>query len=99
MTLCFTMAIVVFLFYPVGVAVFAPWTTPMLTTHQETAQKTLEEVDFLFDPSRNIWVFRDRQACKVGAIFDRDMTHGEALTKFDGKEIESARVDHIESVP
>lgn len=41
-------------------------------------------------------MFRDRQARKVGAIFDRDMAHGEALTKFDGKGIGSAQVDHVE---
>ncbi|KAJ5212470.1 uncharacterized protein N7498_004116 [Penicillium cinerascens] len=78
MTLCFTMAIAVFLFYP------------------ETAQKSLEEVDFLFDKSRTVWVFRDRQARKVGAIFKRDMAHGEALTEFNDKRIDSAHIDHVE---
>lgn len=71
----------------------------MLTIQQETAQKTLEEVDFLFDSSRNVWVFRDRQACRVGAIFSRDMAHGEALTQFDGKKVDSAQVGHVEFVP
>lgn len=63
---------------------------------QETAQKSLEEVEFLFDKSRTVWVFRDRQACKVGAIFDRDMANGEALTEFNGKGTDSAQVDHVE---
>lgn len=53
-------------------------------------------MDFLFDKSRTAWVFRDRQARKVGAIFERDMAHGEALTEFDGKAAGSARVDHVE---
>ncbi|KAJ5307460.1 hypothetical protein N7476_008116 [Penicillium atrosanguineum] len=78
MTICFTMAIVVYIFYP------------------ETAQKTLEEVDFLFDKSRTAWVFRDRQACKVGAIFDRDMSRGEALTEFNGKGTGATQFAHVE---
>ncbi|KAJ5546660.1 hypothetical protein N7494_004245 [Penicillium frequentans] len=78
MTLCFTMAVVVFFFYP------------------ETAGKSLEEVDFLFSKDRTVWVFRDRQARKVGAIFERDMAHGEALTDFDGKIAGTSHVDNVE---
>ncbi|KAJ5698573.1 hypothetical protein N7462_000578 [Penicillium macrosclerotiorum] len=77
MTLCYTMAIVVYLFYP------------------ETAQKTLEEVDFLFSKDRTIWVFQDREARKVGAIFERDLAHGEALTEFDGKGTIAAHIDNV----
>lgn len=56
----------------------------------------MEEVDFLFSKDRTIWVFRDRQARKVGAIFERDMAHGEALTDFDGKGIGMTHVDNVE---
>jgi hypothetical protein len=52
---------------------------------QESAVKTLEEMDFLFSKDRSMWVFMDNEATKVGALFDRDMAHGEALTAFDGK--------------
>lgn len=51
--------------------------------YPESAGKSLEEMDFLFSPSRSIWVFKDKEATKVGAIFERDMEHGEALTVFD----------------
>lgn len=40
-------------------------------------------MDFLFAKDRTAWVFLDRQATKVGPIFERDMAHGEALTVFD----------------
>lgn len=53
-------------------------------------------MDFLFDKNRTVWVFRDRQARKVGAIFKRDMAHGEALTEFNDKRIGSAQFDHVE---
>jgi hypothetical protein len=42
-------------------------------------------MDFLFSKDRSIWVFMDNEATKVGALFDRDMAHGEALTAFDDK--------------
>jgi hypothetical protein len=51
--------------------------------YPESARKSLEEMDFLFSPDRSIWVFLDPGATKVGAIFERDMEHGEALTVFD----------------
>lgn len=50
--------------------------------YPESSGKSLEEMDFLFDKSRTIWVFTDRQARKVGALFERDLAHGEALTAF-----------------
>lgn len=54
-------------------------------------------MDFLFTKDRTIWVFRDLEAKKIGAIFERDMTHGQALTAFDtGKEI---GLTQVESVP
>ena len=46
---------------------------------QESAGKTLEEIEFLFMKTRSPWVFRDKEATKVGALFDRDMANGEAL--------------------
>lgn len=63
-------------------------------THQESAGKTLEEMDFLFTPDRTPWVFQDRSATKIGAIFERDMAHGEALTAFDAGK--AAKVDDLE---
>lgn len=51
--------------------------------YPESAGKSLEEMDFLFSPTRSIWVFKDKEATKVGAIFERDMEHGEALTVFN----------------
>jgi len=51
--------------------------------YPESAGKSLEEMDFLFSPARSIWVFKDKEATRVGAIFERDMEHGEALTVFD----------------
>lgn len=50
-------------------------------------------MDFLFK-GRTVWAFRDRQASRVGAIFERDLAHGEALTDFDGK----PRTQDIEDV-
>jgi hypothetical protein len=37
-------------------------------------------MDFLFAKDRTPWVFTDKQATKIGAIFDRDFEHGEAFT-------------------
>ncbi|KAH8812732.1 general substrate transporter [Xylogone sp. PMI_703] len=68
----------------------------------ESAGKTLEEMDFLFIKGRTPWVFLDHEATKVGALFDRDMTHGEALTAFDEKTMVTGKVEHIsqaEAVP
>lgn len=50
---------------------------------KESAGKTLEEMDFLFTKDRSPWVFKDREATKIGAIFQRDMASGQALTAFD----------------
>lgn len=50
--------------------------------YPETAGKTLEEIDFLFDKDRSPWTFKDRQATKVGALIERNMDQGEALTAF-----------------
>lgn len=61
---------------------------------QESAGKTLEEMDFLFTPDRTPWVFQDRSATQIGAIFERDMAHGEALTAFDAGK--AAQVDDLE---
>ena len=49
-------------------------------------------MDFLFTPGRSPWVFKDKEATKVGALFDRDMLHGEALTSFDPNPISEKTV-------
>ncbi|KAM0247630.1 hypothetical protein ACHAQJ_009770 [Trichoderma viride] len=51
--------------------------------YPESAGKTLEEMDFLFTKGRSPWTFLDREATKIGALFQRDLEHGEALTVFD----------------
>jgi hypothetical protein len=51
--------------------------------YPESAGKTLEEMDFLFTKGRSPWTFLDREAIKIGALFERDLAHGEALTAFD----------------
>ena len=51
--------------------------------YPESAGKTLEEMDFLFTTGRTPWTFLDREATKIGALFERDLAHGEALTTFD----------------
>jgi hypothetical protein len=53
-------------------------------------------MDFLFAKDRTPWVFTDKQATKIGAIFDRDFEHGEAFTAFNEKEVDG--VDHLERV-
>jgi hypothetical protein len=52
-------------------------------------------MDYLFMKGRSAWVFMDKEATKIGAIFERDMTHGEALTVFEDK---SAEFGHVEKV-
>lgn len=52
-------------------------------------------MDFLFVKGRSPWVFMDHEATKVGALFDRDMAHGEALTAFDEKALATGQVEHI----
>ncbi|KAL1964869.1 hypothetical protein VTN77DRAFT_6371 [Rasamsonia byssochlamydoides] len=68
--------------------------------YPESAGKTLEEMDFLFTKDRTPWVFLDREATKIGAIFERDMAHGEALTTFDrvSKVMETEQVAHIDDI-
>ncbi|KAJ5814850.1 hypothetical protein N7474_006627 [Penicillium riverlandense] len=51
--------------------------------YPESAGKTLEEMDFLFTKGRSVWTFLDREATKIGALFERDLAHGEALTVFN----------------
>lgn len=36
-------------------------------------------MDLLFTKGRSPWVFLDRDATKIGAIFERDLARGEAL--------------------
>jgi hypothetical protein len=42
-------------------------------------------------------VFNDKEAKKIGAIIERDLARGEALTAFDEKGLELGRV-HVEKV-
>lgn len=66
--------------------------------YPETAQKSLEELDYLFQPSRTIYVFKDRDATKIGAIFERDMDRGEALTAFgDSKAFPMEQLEHADA--
>jgi len=91
------MAIVIYLFYPVDAPAFPAILHSMsLIFLQESAGKTLEEMDFLFAKDRTPWVFTDKQATKIGAIFDRDFERGEAFTAFDDKDVDG--VDHLERV-
>jgi hypothetical protein len=54
-------------------------------------------MDFLFAKDRTPFVFLDKSATKIGAIFDRDMTHGEALTAFDSaKALDTEHGIHVE---
>jgi hypothetical protein len=53
-------------------------------------------MDFLFAKGRNPWVFMDKEATKVGAIFDRDMDHGEAFTAFDEKTLGTGQLEMVE---
>lgn len=39
----------------------------------ETANRSLEELELLFLPSRTIWVFRDKQARSKGKLIEHDM--------------------------
>lgn len=64
---------------------------------KETARKSLEELDFLLSKDRTVWISRDRQAPKVGAIIDRDMAHGDAVADFEGKGTEAAHADYVEN--
>lgn len=50
--------------------------------YPETSGKTLEEIDFLFSKDRSPWTFKDRQATRVGALIERNLDQGEALTAF-----------------
>ena len=56
-------------------------------------------MDFLFAKGRNPLVFMDSEATKVGAIFDRDMEHGEALEAFDEKMLGPGHVETAEYEP
>jgi hypothetical protein len=53
-------------------------------------------MDFLFAKDRTPWVFTDKQATKIGAIFDRDFENGEAFTAFDEKAVDD--LSHLEQV-
>ncbi|RLL95720.1 hypothetical protein CFD26_104210 [Aspergillus turcosus] len=99
MAICVVSAITVYLYFPVSLSLTCPRSSSELTTItlgvQESAGKTLEEMDFLFTPGRSPWVFKDKEATKVGALFDRDMLHGEALTSFDPNPISEKTVVQV----
>lgn len=46
-------------------------------------------MDFLFAKSRTPFTMLDKQATKIGALFERDLAHGEALTVFDEETIQN----------
>lgn len=52
-------------------------------------------MDYLFLKGRSPWVFTDEEATRIGAIFERDMTHGEALTVFEDKAAEFGQVEKV----
>ncbi|KAH8817380.1 general substrate transporter [Xylogone sp. PMI_703] len=62
--------------------------------YPESAGKTLEEMDYLFMKGRSPWVMFDKEATKIGSIFERDMASGEALTAFEGKLTD---IKHVET--
>ena len=55
-------------------------------------------MDFLFSQGRSPWVFKDKEATRVGALFERDMAHGEALTAFDEKGISENTIEDVSHV-
>lgn len=55
-------------------------------------------MDFLFAKGRTPFVFVDKSATQIGAIFERDMTHGEALTAFNSaKALDTEHGVHVEN--
>ena len=41
-------------------------------------------MDFLFVKDRTPFAFLDKDATKIGALFERNLADGDALTTFDG---------------
>lgn len=41
-------------------------------------------MDFLFTKDRTPFTFLDHEAVKIGALFERNLAQGEALTVFEG---------------
>lgn len=54
-------------------------------------------MDFLFAKSRTPFTMLDRDATKIGALFERDLAHGEALTVFEEDGIKAKVQMHDES--
>lgn len=46
-------------------------------------------MDFLFAKGRTPFTFLDRDAIRIGALFERDLAHGEALTAFDMENLDA----------
>jgi hypothetical protein len=46
---------------------------------KESAGKTLEEMDLLFQKDRTPFVFRDKEATMIGALLEHDLSTGEIL--------------------
>ncbi|OBT39592.1 hypothetical protein VE00_10554 [Pseudogymnoascus sp. WSF 3629] len=47
--------------------------------YPESAGKTLEEMDLLFQKGRTQWVFRDKEATMIGSLLEHDLLTGEVL--------------------
>ncbi|KAJ5520821.1 hypothetical protein N7463_001274 [Penicillium fimorum] len=47
--------------------------------YPESAGKTLEEMDLLFQEGRTKWVFKDKEATRIGTLLEHDLLSGEAL--------------------
>lgn len=67
--------------------------------YPESALKSLEEMDLLFASNRSIFVFNDKDATKVGAIIERDLAHGEALSFNPDGEKQIETVETVETIP
>lgn len=71
---------------------FRSYVTATKPPLQESAGKTLEEMDLLFVKGRTPWVFLDKEATKIGSILERDLARGEALTDFDKVVVDDAEL-------
>ncbi|KFX85869.1 hypothetical protein O988_09868, partial [Pseudogymnoascus sp. VKM F-3808] len=47
--------------------------------YPESAGKTLEEMDLLFQKERTRWVFKDKEATMIGTLLEHDLSTGEVL--------------------